>query len=177
MLFRSKILEKAQFTGVNEHFETIFNADMAEKTTRAKVSKRNVEGFTLLELIIVVAVIGILASIVTPSYQQHIQKTRRVAAQADLVELAAFMERQYTQNFSYLNADGNAPALPFDEMPRDGGNIYYTVDFFGDVSATTYTLMASTRGSQSNDSCHDLLLDHDGKRYAQHGDTEIGNCW
>ena len=58
-------------------------------------------GFTLIEVMIVVAVIGILAAIAYPSYQESVTKTRRSAAQGCLVEMAQFMERFYTTNMRY----------------------------------------------------------------------------
>ena len=82
---------------------------------RIKIRPR---GFTLVELLIVVAIIGILAAIVYPSYQDSVRKSRRADAKAVMAEAAQFMERFYTENFCYSNrrtaagCAGAAVALP-----------------------------------------------------------------
>jgi len=69
-------------------------------------------GFSLIELMIVVAIVGIIAAIAYPSYSNHVRETRRTTAQADLVELAQWMERQYSGDFSYLEGGESAhPAV------------------------------------------------------------------
>ena len=85
-------------------------------------------GFTLIELMIAVAVVGILAAIAYPSYQEHVRKARRADAQTALLELAQFMERHYTANGRYLTTAGAAPVLPFDAAPKDGATKYYNID-------------------------------------------------
>ena len=59
-------------------------------------SFKHAKGFTLIELMIVVAVVAILATIAMPSYQEHVRKSRRAQAKADLVELAQQLERHHT---------------------------------------------------------------------------------
>ena len=81
-------------------------------------------GFTLIEVMVVVAIIGILAAIGYPSYQNQVQKTRRADAKAALMEFAQGAERYYTQNGDY---DGYVP--PFDESPRDSSNKFYDLVF------------------------------------------------
>ena len=60
--------------------------------------KKHSAGFTLIELMIVVAIIAIIAAVAFPSYQEHVRKTRRADAQTALLELSQFMERHYTAN-------------------------------------------------------------------------------
>ena len=59
------------------------------------------QGVTLVELMIAVGILGILAAVVLPSYQQHVITSSRTAATACLAEYAQFMERNYTTNMSY----------------------------------------------------------------------------
>jgi len=66
-------------------------------------SPRKMLGFTLIELMITVAVIAVLASIAYPSYTAQVRKSKRAAAKAELVEYAQRAERQHTLNNSYTN--------------------------------------------------------------------------
>ena len=69
------------------------------------MNKRRTTGVTLIELVIVVAIIGILTAIAYPTYQGHTAKTRRKAAVACLSQYANFMERYYTSNLNYDGAE------------------------------------------------------------------------
>lgn len=130
-------------------------------------------GFTLVELMIVVAIIGIIAAIAYPTYQNHVQDTRRATAQSELMELAQYMERLYTSNYDYRE-DGDDPDLPFDHSPRDNDqdNAFYDIDFEDDVTQNSFTLEAVPTGVQSDDPCGTLTLDNQGNREADDDD-----CW
>ncbi len=129
--------------------------------------KRSSQGFTLIELMIVVAIIAIIASIAYPSYQEQVRKTRRANAQSDLIELASFMERYYTENFTYRDGAGD-PTLPITESPKQGSPKYY--DLTVTTSALAYTLTATAKGSQTADSCGDLTV-------INTGTGTPANCW
>ncbi len=131
-------------------------------------------GFTLIELMIVVAIIAIIASIAVPSYQRYVESTRRTVAQGDLLELAQFMERRYTNGYDYREADGSAPALPFTTQPRQGATVFYNYGFEGNVGRAAFTLQASPVGGQSGDSCGWLRIDEAGVRSSEAGNAD---CW
>lgn len=131
-------------------------------------------GFTLIELMIVVAIIAIVSAIAIPSYQRYVESTRRTAAQGDLLELAQFMERRYTNGYDYRESDGSAPALPFTTQPRQGAATVYNYSFDGSVARAAFTLQAVPTGAQSNDSCGWLKIDQSGVRSSQSGDAD---CW
>lgn len=123
-------------------------------------------GFTLIELMVTVAIVAVLAAIAYPSYQSHVVKTRRKAAEACLVELAQFMERYYTTNMKYTGA-----SLPTTQCQTDLGS-YYTFGFGSYPNATSYTLKAEAGGVQAakDASCTPLELSHTGAK-------SPSNCW
>ena len=131
-------------------------------------------GFTLIEVMIVVAIVGILAAIAYPSYLDSIQRSRRAEAQAALLELAQFMERSYTTNGSYL-VSGSAPTLPFSAVPKDGGAAYYTLSLSA-TTAATYSLLATATGAQSSDACGNLGINQAGTKTVS-GSKPLADCW
>jgi type IV pilus assembly protein PilE len=135
-------------------------------------------GFTLIELMIVVAIVGILAAIAYPSYQEHIRRANRADAQASLMELAQFMERNYTRLGRYTtDTTGTAPTLPFATSPKDGGRAIYDLSL-STVTATSYTLQAAPRagGPMAGDRCGSLTLTNTGLKGQATGAT-TADCW
>lgn len=118
-------------------------------------------GFTLIELMIVVVIVAILASIALPSYQSSIQKSRRTAVQAELLSLAAELERMYSRQFVYTCSSLELPS-----------NTFYTLSCSPATgSGQIYTLQAQAIGSQLGDtSCLTLSLQHNGQRAPE-------SCW
>lgn len=138
--------------------------------------KKQSAGFTLIEAMIVVAIIGIIAAIAYPSYQEYVRKTRRADAQTALMELSQFMERHYTANGRYLKADNSAPDLPFAEAPKDGAAKVYDLSFTATPTANAYTLRAVPKGSMAGDTCGTLTLSNSGAKGQAAGKT-LAECW
>lgn len=111
---------------------------------------KSIYGFTLTELMIVIAIIAILGAIAFPGYQRYVTKTHRTDAQKNLLELTQYMERYFTENGRYhQDAGGTAVSLPFSKSPKDGTTTHYNIAFAtGTLNATAYTLLATPIGSQ-----------------------------
>ena len=137
-------------------------------------------GFSLMELMIAVAIVGILAAIAYPSYMDSITKSRRGAGRACLTNFATHMERYYTTNMRYTDAGGGAPALPTLDCASAGDTgPYYSYSFSGSPTATTYTLRAVPRGVQATRDtlCGTLSIDQAGSRSVSTGTSNHDKCW
>lgn len=130
---------------------------------------KRASGFTLIELMIVVAIVGILASIAYPSYQQYVLRANRAEAKAILTETAQAMERHFTTNGTY---EGGALLSAVSPKGAVGGAIKYNLGFLEGPTAAGFKLQAVPAGSQADDSCGTLELWNTG----QQKPTTAG-CW
>ncbi|KUJ87099.1 MAG: type IV pilin [Halomonas sp. 54_146] len=121
-------------------------------------------GFTLIELMIVVVIVGIIASIAYPSYTRYVQKSMRTDAHAGLMQAASVLERCYTRSYSYAGCNDVPTTSP-------DGNYDITVDL---NSGGGYTLTAST---EKNDGCSEnITLTARGEKRPD-GSEGRPDCW
>lgn len=129
--------------------------------------KNRAFGFTLIEVMIVVAIIGILAAIAYPSYVEHVRQTRRAEVTTVLLENAQLLERHYTRHGAY---DSGTVALAT-QSPASGSAVSNIAAVLG---AQTYTLTATAvaGGVLAGDTCAVYTLNQVGQRTP--ADTK---CW
>lgn len=141
-------------------------------------------GFTLIELMIAVAIVGILATIAATSYQNQVMQSRRTDARSALLDLAGREEKL----FSVTNAYGSTPAaLGYGgaAFPQVVGSGYYTVNVVvpdplqAPATPTTYAITATpvVGSSQANDlACTTLTVNQTGAQGST-GTGTVATCW
>jgi len=115
--------------------------------------RRHAQGFTLIEVMIAVAIVGILAAIAFPAYQEQVARSRRSEAQSVLLEDAQYMQRYYAANNTY-DAAGVPAELTYATAPRNSsaGAVAYSISVAAS-SATGFTLLATPTNAMSADRC------------------------
>lgn len=136
-----------------------------------------VQGFSLIELMTVLLIIGLLASLAWPSYQSHLRRGHRVQAQAALLEAQHFMERHYGAHGRYLLDSGAAPPLParLQVVPAQGPPRYRLR--LEEVQAGSFSLRADPEGVMAEDPCGSLMLASTGARNRSGSGLSVAQCW
>lgn len=135
---------------------------------------RSPAGFTLIELMIAMAIMAILVAVAYPAYRDQVNKGRRADAQAVLMEATQFLERYSALNMRYdRDLAGVAVALPatLAKAPKDGATKYYDVTIAA-VAQNSYTLQAAPINAHAADSCGTFSVTNTGVRSAAKPD-----CW
>jgi type IV pilus assembly protein PilE len=149
-------------------------------------------GFTLIELMITVAVIAILAAIAYPSYTEYVARGRRADTKTVIQEAAQALERRYTECGGYnRKADcaaaanmGEALPTSLQSSPKEGATKWYQMDTASGktaVAATTFTLIFKPQGSQATDKCGSFSLTNTGAKTVVDKPTgstaTVDDCW
>ena len=152
----------------------------AKSNSKAAIKKWH-SGFTLIELMIVVAVIAILAAIAFPSYNNYVRKARRTDAKTALLDLAARQERLFSTKNTYSDTAtelGYAGVFPANVL-SSGSTAYYQISV-PVKTGTTFTAQASPIGAQAADVCGTYVIDQLGVQSNKAADgtaISVADCW
>lgn len=146
------------------------------------MSRGSARGFSLIELMIVVAVVSILATLATASYRRYMLRTNRTEGRIALLAIQTAQERYFLQNNAYAQdmatviAPANAGGLGVTSLTAAGvtPNGYYTISFAA-VTANTYTIQAVATGPQTKDTaaCLTFTVNEQGARTP----ADSTGCW
>jgi type IV pilus assembly protein PilE len=136
---------------------------------------RDGSGFTLIEIMIVVAIIALLAGVALPAYMESVRKARRSDARIALTTCSQYMERYNTENSTqgYVSASLTGASAV---CPSTSENKYYNLTLPA-PTIKTYTLTAAPTGGQAIDKCGSYTLTETGKRDVYGGSLTAADCW
>ena len=132
---------------------------------------RREHGITLIELMVVIAIVSILAAIVYPSYQDQVRRARRAEAKAMLVDAQARQERYYFTRQRYAS---NLANLGYASVPVTSENGFYTLSYSGGFQ--NYTLKATPTGI-TDTQCNIMTLTNTGVEGVESATLTADACW
>ena len=139
---------------------------------------KKMKGFTLIELMIVVVIIAVLASIAYPSYQESVRKTNRTDAQTEVMDIAHRLQRYKVANFSFIKADNSAVTLTdvnhSGQVPTSGTPFYDLA--LSNVAAGTWTLTATPKVNSRQFGDGHFVINHRGERCWTRGSDKMGTA-
>lgn len=141
---------------------------MHPQTTAVRPKRPASSGFTLIEMMVVVAIIGILVAIALPSYREYVMRGNRATARATMLDAQLFMERFYATNNTFLLA-----ALPARFLSFPAENPKYAMAL-SNLTANTFTLTATPIATDLR--CTSLILTHTGVK-DKTGTGTVAECW
>lgn len=144
------------------------------------MKKHKQQGFTLIELMIVVAVVGILSAIAYPSYTEYVRRGHRADARAGLLQAQLWMERAATATGVYPTDSDLTKVLPASLSWSTDASKRYQIEMKSSSNAA-YVLIAKRKspGAQADDKCGDFTLSNTGVKDADNlkSGTTASDCW
>jgi|SRR5574344_125370 type IV pilus assembly protein PilE len=140
--------------------------------------KRNAQGFTLIEMLIVIAIISILGTIAIQGYRSYIVAARRSAVQQELVKATNILENCYSLNQTYMNCLSSTNNLT-DFLASSDSSGYY-VDGGSEITQNNFTLRVTATNAQNGDdsACKNLGINRTGRKLSETDyDVHDNNCW
>lgn len=143
------------------------------------------QGFSLIELMIVIAIVAILASVAIPSYNDHVVRGKRAKGKAFIMDIASMQERFFTENISYANGFSTTATSVKLNTSDTGADGTYTITITGSPAGcaaggatpcTGYSLAAAPAGGHSDPDCGSLVYNHLGQKSVT-GTASKEECW
>ena len=137
------------------------------------------KGFTLIELVVAILIVGILSAVAVSSYQDYTLRAQRAEAKSVLYEVAGWMERNYTATGAYNVTPAGvaigAGSSPITQSPRTG-TARYNVSFTAAPTATTFQVQAAPAVGWADAECGTLTLNQQGTQ-TESGAGTVADCW
>jgi type IV pilus assembly protein PilE len=141
------------------------------------VRRYRLAGFSLIELLVVLVIMGVLSAVALPGYTRYVQRGHRTEAMAALLESQHFMERYYSANGQYLSPANAVPLLPqrLQGIPSQG-TVRYQLSV-REATVKSYVLQAVPEGSMAGDICGSLTINQTGLRGVLNSTRSVAECW
>ena len=138
-------------------------------------------GFTLIELMITVAIVAILAAVAYPSYTSYIKRGQRAGARSQLLQAEQYMKRFYAANDSYSTDRGGAAAVLPARIQRsppeaEAGSELYAITVSASTG-TSFTVSAAPAGLMTGDKCGTFTIDQTGRKGVVNNSETRDACW